>query len=303
MERRQSHSKPTKLPSRSPSPAKSPRKSIGATSQALQGAVVYVDVHTTEGEDASGIFIELLQQMGARCVKNWSWNPRASVMPEQGTDQKDGKVGITHVVYKDGGVRTLEKVRSARGLVKCVGVGWVLDCERENQWLDEAQYTVDSSIIPRGGGKRRKSMEPRALSNVNGTLVKTATPTMGRRPSGYSPAARDSERPQTPTSTRKYEPAQTPGTPGYRFNMDDYTGMSPATPFYLSRAKIIQQTCPPKQTRQGLFPVSSSSKSKARAEDRGLDDAESSKALRLKLEAARRKSLAYKPRRESPLVQ
>lgn len=306
VERRQSQSqsqnKLTKLPSRSPSPTKSPRKSI-ATSQALQGAVVYVDVHTTEGEDASGIFVELLQQMGARCVKNWSWNPRASFVPEQGTDPKDGKIGISHVVYKDGGVRTLEKVRSARGLVKCVGVGWVLDCERENQWLDEAQYTVDSSIVPRGGGKRRKSMEPRALSNVNGTLV--STPTMDRRRSGYSPAAGA----QTPTSTRKYgqtqTQTQTPATPGYRFNMDDYAGMSPATPFYLSRAKLVQQTCPPKQTRQGLFPASSVSKSKTQthADSPVLDDAESSKALRLKLEAARRKSMAYKPRRESPLVQ
>ncbi|PWY86048.1 hypothetical protein BO70DRAFT_360861, partial [Aspergillus heteromorphus CBS 117.55] len=153
-----------------PSPtkkAKTPRKSLTAPKLPLQGAVVYVDVHTTEGEDASGIFIELLQQMGARCVMKWSWNPRASQSPEE------NRVGITHVVFKDGGVRTLEKVRQARGLVKCVGVGWVLDCERENKWLDESHYQVDSSIIPRGGAKRRKSMEPRALSNINGTLVKT----------------------------------------------------------------------------------------------------------------------------------
>ena len=43
-------------------------------------------------------------------------------------------------------------------------------CERENKWLDEAPYVIDSSIVPRGGAKRRKSMEPRALSNINGTL-------------------------------------------------------------------------------------------------------------------------------------
>lgn len=98
-------------------------------SPVLRGAVVFVDVHTTEGEDASGIFVELLQQMGARCVKTWSWNPRLSLSPVDGADpkDKDSKVGITHVVYKDGGVRTLEKVRQAAGLVKCVGVGWVLE--------------------------------------------------------------------------------------------------------------------------------------------------------------------------------
>jgi hypothetical protein len=100
---------------------------------ALKGAVVFVDVHTTEGADASGIFVELLTQMGARCVRHWSWNPRASIAggeAESGYNTSGalvGKVGITHVVYKDGGRRTLEKVKDAGGVVRCVGVGWVLE--------------------------------------------------------------------------------------------------------------------------------------------------------------------------------
>jgi hypothetical protein len=114
-------------PSASPSPSKTPRRNIAGCENVLGGAVVYVDVHTTEGEDASGIFIELLQQMGARCVKSWGWNPRASMSSGDMTNRRDSKVGITHVVFKDGGVRTLEKVRQAAGLVKCVGVGWVLE--------------------------------------------------------------------------------------------------------------------------------------------------------------------------------
>lgn len=308
VERRQSRL--SSAPSKPPSSKKTPRKSIGGPAQLLQGAVVYVDVHTTEGEDASGIFIELLQQMGAKCFKTWSWNPRASVSPEDAADPRD-KVGITHVVFKDGGVRTLEKVRQAGGVVKCVGVGWVLDCEREGRWVDETEYAVDSSIIPRGGAKRRKSMEPRALSNVNGTLVSSSSSSSSsslaasRRRSGITPPVSRDE-PQTPeTNTRRYDAShgndkaetycQTPKTPGYRFNMDDYAGMSPATPFYLSRAKLVQQTCPPKQTREGLFPAPSRN---------GNDEQEQggSHKLRLKLEAARRKSLAYKPRRGSPLV-
>ena len=109
-----------------------------AVSDTLKGAVVYVDVHTTEGEDASGIFLELLAQMGARCVKQWSWNPRASLpgaahaprnsevdMAEH--ESLNNKVGITHVIYKDGGKRTLEKVRASKGVVHCIGVGWVLE--------------------------------------------------------------------------------------------------------------------------------------------------------------------------------
>jgi hypothetical protein len=117
-------------------PARSVRN--GADAQILRGTVVYVDVHTSEGADASGIFVELLTQMGARCVKQWTWNSRSvsgkiskESSPEQDSPPAEatpsGKVGITHVVFKDGGKRTLEKVRESKGLVQCVGVGWVLE--------------------------------------------------------------------------------------------------------------------------------------------------------------------------------
>ncbi|KAL2842175.1 hypothetical protein BJY01DRAFT_5844 [Aspergillus pseudoustus] len=313
---RESPSKPaepqrprSRTPSRPASPSKTPRKQVAAYNYCLRGAVVYVDVHTTEGEDASGLFVEALQEMGARCVKNWSWNPRASLSPEETVEPKESRVGITHVVFKDGGVRTLEKVRAAAGLVKCVGVGWVLDCESANKWLDETPYAVDSSIIPRGGAKRRKSMEPRALANVNGTLVKNNAPSISSTNRRQSEAARNASRSTTPvphkndrstpeTTTRKNEPDykfwQTPRTPSAAalgFNMDSI-GMSPATPFYLSqRSKLVQQTCPPKQTRQGLFSKS------------GFEDEATSQRLKAKLEAARRKSLAFKPAVGSPLVE
>lgn len=104
------------------------------SSNILKGAVVYVDVHTSEGADASGIFLDLLTQMGARCVKQWLWKPRHSTFSPDDyaasasdSDGPGNKIGITHVVYKDGGKRTLEKVREARGVVLCVGVGWVLE--------------------------------------------------------------------------------------------------------------------------------------------------------------------------------
>ena len=115
-------------------PGRTVRK--GVLPDVLKGAVVHVDVHTSEGADASGIFVDLLTQMGARCVKQWSWNPRASVVdsldggasPQAPSQEVSAnKVGITHVVYKDGGKRTLEKVRASNGIVLCVGVGWVLE--------------------------------------------------------------------------------------------------------------------------------------------------------------------------------
>lgn len=89
----------------------------------LRGAVVFVEARTSDGGDASGLFIDLLKQMGARCRKTWNWSPRNSSAGEGAAD----KVGITHVVYKDGRPQTLEKVRRAGGLVQCVGVSWVLE--------------------------------------------------------------------------------------------------------------------------------------------------------------------------------
>lgn len=97
-------------------PAHTPRRDPNTA--LLKGAVVFVDVRTSEGADASSLFTELLTQMGARCVKSWNWNPNS----EDGS-----KIGITHVVFKDGGKRTLGKAKETGGVVTCVGVGWVLE--------------------------------------------------------------------------------------------------------------------------------------------------------------------------------
>jgi hypothetical protein len=106
----------TALWSNMDTPARTPRRDLNTA--LLKGAVVFVDVHTSEGADASSLFTELLTQMGARCVKSWNWNPNSD----------DGsKIGITHVVFKDGGKRTLEKAKETGGVVTCVGVGWVLE--------------------------------------------------------------------------------------------------------------------------------------------------------------------------------
>ncbi|KAB8336869.1 hypothetical protein FH972_021177 [Carpinus fangiana] len=109
-----------------PAPARTPR----ASSSLLKGAIVFVDVHTTEGADASDLFVDLLTQMGAKCVKSWTWSSRASTggnVAEPEPNMSTTKVGITHVVFKDGGKRTMERVREAHGRVLCVGVGWVLE--------------------------------------------------------------------------------------------------------------------------------------------------------------------------------
>jgi hypothetical protein len=112
-------------------PTRTPRADLN--NQVLKGAVVFVDVHTTEGADASAVFVDLLGQMGAKCVRSWSWNPNgranSNSPPSDGEAavQSSQKIGITHVVFKDGGKKTMEKVRESKGVVLCVGVGWVLE--------------------------------------------------------------------------------------------------------------------------------------------------------------------------------
>ncbi|KAI1103445.1 hypothetical protein F4804DRAFT_310132 [Jackrogersella minutella] len=290
-------------------PARTPRRDLNAA--LLRGAVVFVDVHTSDGADASTVFIELLTQMGARCVKSWPWNPTSPT-----NSDGSSRVGITHVVYKDGGKRTLEKVRETGGVVQCVGVGWVLDCERENMWLDEAPYYVDTSVVPRGGHNRRKSMEPKALANFNGTLVAPVTPMksltgpsrecqtvpnnhISRRDSTawmHSPSDHDEDEdapgehdwdreigmltpvPKTPApeAVKRFAMDVTPDTP----STENYSDYSP------EKDQLLMRTCPPKRYADL---------------GGGLLKQEKDQGILMRLMAARRKSLQFAPKIASPL--
>lgn len=138
-------------------------------------------------------------------------------------------------------------------------------------------------------------MEPRALSNINGTLIKSGMAgSSSRRPSAAFGNGARSTTPEEPGHTggdhKFWQTPRTPSAASLGFNLDSI-GMSPATPFFLSqRSQLVQQTCPPKQTQQGLF-------SRNKAEEGP------SRELKTKLEAARRKSLAFKPTVGSPLVE
>lgn len=205
-------------------------------------------------------------------------------------------------------------------------------CERANKWIDEEHYYVDSTIIPRGGAKRRKSMQPRALANVNGSLKSSTSSSsssssslsssntgghnnnsnrQSRLPTDWEDTVEDLRRmspgidnnvpnvPKTPTSLKPKSSTSDADDAEYNFNFEfDFSTMSPATPYFLSRnANLTQQTCPPKQTNQGLF----SSYTSSNLGSGNNESSTSGKELRAKLEAARRKSLAYKPRFGSPL--
>ena len=153
-------------------------------------------------------------------------------------------------------------------------------------------------------------MEPRALANLEGSLVPAdqTTPEKGQQISPTkeflalnTPASRrdtfvleaeplshaeaeelsmlESGSPVTPRND------QTTG-----LTEDDFVGASPTTPFYLSKgAQLVQQTCPPKQRGERLFPAS------------GNVEDEPDEQVRRRLIAARRKTLQWSSKTKSPL--
>ncbi|KAM3532564.1 hypothetical protein NHJ13051_000027 [Beauveria bassiana] len=281
------------------SPARTPRRNTD--SGLLRGAVVFVDVHTSEGADASLIFVDLLTQMGAKCVKSWSWNPDSASNSESSCN----RIGITHVVFKDGGKRTMEKVRRSNGVVQCVGVSWVLDCEKENEWLDENPYLIDTAFVPRGGARRRKSMEPKALANKNGTLVSTPakqTSSYNRRQSGIwiqtPPDQTAGEEQGDDIEWSEFILTPVPKTPAPE-TISRYATEGPETPsqgeedshMSLSREEMLMRTCPPKSSGNGIYDQLGEGVLSPHKDDRVL----------MRLMAARRKSMQFAPKIASPL--
>ncbi|KAL7954935.1 hypothetical protein V8C34DRAFT_293078 [Trichoderma compactum] len=289
-------------------PGRTPRKDLNPN--LLRGAIVYVDVHTSEGADASGIFVEVLTQMGARCPQKWNWNPSNS------SNGESTRVGITHVVFKDGSKRILEKVREAKGVVQCVGVSWVLDCERDNLWLDESPYNIDTSSVPRGGARRRKSMEPRSISNRNGSAVDGSS--KGRRESAPAASPKTPNRRQssiwihTPSDGDEEEQKEeediewsnliltpVPKTPAPETimnfametpsNIDDDEDNDDENAASLTREELLTRTCPPRAQR--FVELGGGILSKTQ-DDHVLQ----------RLMAARRKSLQFAPKVGSPLA-
>jgi len=77
----------------------------------LFGLVFFLDVNKIDGENSNQLFVPLIEQLGGECVPEWSSN----------------SMGVTHVVFMNGEIRTLEKVVATNGQVHCVNISWVLE--------------------------------------------------------------------------------------------------------------------------------------------------------------------------------
>ncbi|KPI39696.1 uncharacterized protein AB675_3522 [Cyphellophora attinorum] len=317
--------------SAAPTPVRAPLQTVNKG--VLHGAVVHVEVFTSEGVDTSHVYVELLTSLGARCVKDWRWNPRASV---HGGDDLSaaGKPGITHVVYKDGGKRTLEKVREAKGEVLCVGCAWVLDCERNQEWVDESNYIVSTDIFPRGGSRRRKSMQPQALVNDNGN-ISTARSNTGRRSVSAEFMTNQMRDELVNTPARIYQPPSTDmhndslfgdsdisstynsptttmnvhhvATPTELIGWDPATSKTPAkaagddgmdTPYLMKQGGMVMNDM---ARDGGVMSAPPKQIGKGLFDRDSGKDAGEDKKMKLKLQEARRRTLGFKPVIGSPL--
>jgi hypothetical protein len=134
----------------------------------LRGMVFYVDV-TRNGRDQNFLFSSLLEELGAKVAKDLS-------------DRT-----LTHVLFKDGDMATLEKCYASKGVIKCVNVGWIIDSDAKKERMDEEHYLVDVSVA--------KPATP--LPTV---AAKPFTPF--KTPSKYAlPPSSQCKMPSTPTSS------------------------------------------------------------------------------------------------------
>ncbi|SCV71608.1 BQ2448_3196 [Microbotryum intermedium] len=126
----------------------------------LRGVVAFVDVRTLEGDDAGMIFTDMLKSMGARVTTR----PTLS---------------LTHIVYKSGRSGTLQRYRThADPKPHLVGISWVVRCAELNQHVEEKPFLIEAGKEDMFQ-KKRRSMEPKALSALNappGVLTAATNP-------------------------------------------------------------------------------------------------------------------------------
>jgi hypothetical protein len=192
-------------------------------------------------------------------------------------------------------------------------------CERENRWLDEAPYYIDTSCVPRGGGRRRKSMEPKALANLNGMIV--SSPVKGSRDTHVMPSTPMNRRDSTiwmrtppeqlgidADADGEYDDmadwagvgmlTPVPKTPAPESIAQFAANVTPETPFHgdedeQTRQMLLMRTCPP-ANNQATGPYADMG--------RGVLGEDKDPNVMMRLMAARRKSLQYAPKIGSPLA-
>ncbi|KAI0292553.1 hypothetical protein BC826DRAFT_911422, partial [Russula brevipes] len=132
----------------------------------LKSCTIFVDVRTDDGDDAGGLFVDMLKGLGAKII---------------------GRAGqsCTHIVYKNGLMSTLTKYRLMREPKPfVVGISWVVECAEQCRRVGEENFLVDLEGLNVAGNnkvvydvatsdgfltiypkQRRRSMLPKHISS------------------------------------------------------------------------------------------------------------------------------------------
>ncbi|KAG2366738.1 hypothetical protein BDR07DRAFT_1273858 [Suillus spraguei] len=107
----------------------------------LKKCAIFVDVRTDDGDDAGGLFVDMLRGLGARIL---------------------ARVGqsCTHIVYKNGSASTLTRYRllnDPKPLV--VGIAWVVECVEQRSRVDEVKFKVDLEMVNIAGTNKVCSVQ------------------------------------------------------------------------------------------------------------------------------------------------
>ncbi|KAG8923648.1 hypothetical protein FRC00_005991 [Tulasnella sp. 408] len=223
----------------SPNPS---TEEVEVVSDCLQGCVIFVDVRTEEGSDASAMFVRMLRQLSAKL----------------GPDQASAKFGhqyqvisrpgvtATHYVWKSGLQSTISRYTTLEEPKPfLVGIGWVMKCGEKKERVDEKNYLVnvkEAEVI--FGHKRRRSMQVKDRSSLmHGLGVSTLhKPTAAAKARTVSnPAVTQSARP----AVKKPVPAASNTITKYFPKGKGKALAKPAPPL---KAKLLQ--APPTPVRE-----------------------------------------------------
>ncbi|KAF2501003.1 hypothetical protein BU16DRAFT_612988 [Lophium mytilinum] len=244
--------------------AKSPEP-LPAMAGPLDGAVVYLDI-VHHGEDASALFAPLVEPLGASLASTWT-------------------ADITHVVFGQGSQATLEKAVATHGAVKCVSIGWLIDCDKHKTWLDETHYRTDLSHIP--GSLTYQSPFPFTAATPLAARAPMQTPSKAAAGDVAMDDTLDDFGNSTISDTHWSFPTPTMQTPVFirRLNDEDKENKAPKSLTDSPEERLVQKSAPPKQIGRTLLDVGTPAHS----------------AFKRRLMAGKRRSEEFAPNIGSPL--
>ncbi|KAK6527258.1 hypothetical protein TWF281_010446 [Arthrobotrys megalospora] len=119
----------------------------------LSDIIVFLEVRTSDGADASVSFVADLKKLGAKVVKRWRLNTFGN------SGKEINPMGVNLVIFKDGISQTLTKAKRAG--VPCVGVAWIRECISQNTKIPFDDFLVERTGLFGVKKQRRNSLVPK----------------------------------------------------------------------------------------------------------------------------------------------